>query len=96
MLSQGFLATVRAVDNPAVRLIKAFGSKAETAKRFKVSREAIRLWLKDRIPPDRALDVEQETAGSEHAVSALEVLRYAKWREDTAAVAAGVPTPAAA
>lgn len=84
------------MDNPAQRLIGLFGSKAGVAARFNVSREAVRLWLKDRIPPDRALEVEQATAGTEHAISAMEVLRYAKLREDAATSSPAATAPSVA
>lgn len=78
---------MRAVENPALRLLKAFGSKTGVAKRFGVSREAVRLWIKEQIPTDRALDAEEATAGTAHPISALEVLQYAKWRAETSAAA---------
>lgn len=62
--------------NPAVRLVDGMGGRAAVAERFKVSSEAVRLWLKSGIPADRALDVEEETRGTEYAITATEVLQY--------------------
>lgn len=63
-------------SNPAVRLIEGLGSRAAVAERFSVSIEAVRLWLKSGIPTDRALEVEEETKGTEFAISANEILQY--------------------
>jgi hypothetical protein len=38
----------------------------------------VRLWLKKGIPEDRALEAEEATRGTEHAIAAMEVLLYAK------------------
>lgn len=82
--SQVILGNFAAVTNPANRLIEVFGTRAGIAKRFKISPEAARLWLKDGIPTDRALEVEAATAAAPDGqrISALEVLKYAKARED--------------
>lgn len=64
--------------NPALRLVACFGDKARVAEHFKVSREAVRLWLKNGIPPDRALEAEDATRGSAFEISAIDVLEYAR------------------
>ena len=58
-----------------------FGSNADVAKAFSVTREAVRLWLKNGIPPDRALEVEERSGGE---VTAMEVLNYAKQQKAAA------------
>jgi DNA-binding transcriptional regulator YdaS (Cro superfamily) len=75
---------LRMSQNPATRLVARFGSNAEVAKHFSVTREAVRLWLKNGIPPDRALEVEERTEGE---VTAMEVLNYAKQQKDEARAA---------
>ena len=73
-------------ENPAVKLVKRFGgSNAEVAKHFEISREAVRLWLKNGIPADRALDVEEATRGTEFAITATEVLQYARQQHEARA-----------
>lgn len=73
------------LENPALKLIERFGgSRAAVATHFGVSPEAVRLWLKNGIPPERALDAEIATRGTEQAVTALEVLLYAKQQRDAA------------
>ena len=54
------------------------GGRAEAAERFGVSREAVRLWLKSGIPTDRALDVEEMTRRTKYAITASEILQYAR------------------
>jgi len=61
-------------SNPALRL-KQVGSNAEIARCFGISREAVRLWMSNGIPPDLALDVEELTKG---AISAQEILVFAR------------------
>ena len=70
--------------NPAVRLVDGFGGRAATAARFDVSSEAVRLWLKNGIPTDRALDVEEQTRGTDFAILAAEVLQYARRQKEAA------------
>lgn len=70
--------------NPAVRLVDGLGGRAATAERFRVSSEAVRLWLKNGIPADRALDVEEETRGTDFAISANEVLQYQRQQRQAA------------
>lgn len=72
------------MDNPAVKLVEGLGGRAAAAARFDVSSEAIRLWLKNGIPADRALEVEEESRGTEFAVTATEVLQYAKAQREAA------------
>jgi len=73
-------------QNPAVRLVKRFGdSNAEVAKHFNITREAVRLWVKNGIPPDRALEVEEATRGTEFSISATEVLHYARQQQEARA-----------
>ena len=70
-------------SNP--KLVKRFGdSNAEVAKHFNISREAVRLWVKNGIPPDRALEVEEVTRGTEFAITATEVLQYARHQKEAA------------
>jgi hypothetical protein len=66
------------LGNPAERLVKGLGGRAAVAARFEISIEAVRLWLKKGIPTDRALDVERATVGTGYAVTALEILQYAR------------------
>jgi hypothetical protein len=63
--------------NPATRLRHKFGSNADIAAHFSVTREAIRLWMKYGIPADRALEVEEATQGD---IKAREVLHFARQR----------------
>lgn len=76
--------TQAAAENPAVRLVACFGDKAGVAKHFKVSREAVRLWLKTGIPAAWALEVEDATRGSGFDISAMQVLQYARQQRATA------------
>lgn len=62
-------------SNPALRLVKKFGSNGKTGRKFGVTREAIRQWIEKGIPPDRALEAEEISEGD---ITALEVLRFAK------------------
>ncbi len=71
-------------SNPAAKLVERFGSNAEVAKHFGITREAVRLWLKNGIPPDRALEIEDATRGTKHAISATEVLHYARQQKEAA------------
>lgn len=64
--------------NPAERLVDGLGGRSAVAERFNVTPEAVRLWLKNGIPTDRALDVEQETRGTKYAIKAIEILRFAQ------------------
>lgn len=64
--------------------MKVLGGRAKVAERFRISREAVRLWLVNGIPPDWALDVEDATRGSEFPVSALEILQHAQQRRAAA------------
>lgn len=64
--------------NPAERLVAYFGSNTAVADHFGISREAVRLWVKNFIPPDRALEVEETTRGTVYAIKATEILQYAK------------------
>ena len=70
--------------NPAVRLVERFGGRAEVAEHFEISVEAVRLWLKNGIPADRALDVEEATRGTRYAIKASEVLQYARAQREAA------------
>lgn len=71
-------------ENPAIRLVERFGSNSAVAEHFKVSREAVRLWVKNGIPPDRALEVEEATRGTRFAIKATEILQYAKQQREAA------------
>lgn len=64
--------------NPAVRLVEGLGGRSATAFRFKVSNEAVRLWLERGIPTDRALEVEEVTKATDFAITATEVLQWAR------------------
>lgn len=66
------------IENPAVRLVGRFGDKAGVAEHFGISREAVRLWIKNGIPADRALEAEDATRGTEFEITATEVLQYAR------------------
>lgn len=72
------------MDNPAVRLVDGLGGRAATAARFRVSIEAIRLWLKNGIPADRALEVEEVSRKTRFLVRANEVLHYARAQREAA------------
>lgn len=72
------------IENPAVRLIGRFGDKAGVAEHFGISREAVRLWLKNGIPPDRALEAEEVTEGTRFEVSAKEILQFARQQKAAA------------
>lgn len=72
------------VTNPALRLQKNLGSNAAIAEHFKISREAARLWMKNGVPTDRALEVEELTAKMEDPITADEVLRFARERKKAA------------
>lgn len=78
-----------AIENPAERLVKGLGGRLAVAARFDVSVEAVRLWLRRWIPEDRALEVEEATRGSEFAITATEVLHYARQRRGAGAQAPG-------
>lgn len=63
-------------ENPlAARLVDHFKGRAETARQFNRSTEAIRLWLKDGIPLSQAIEVEEISGG---VVTAEEILVDAK------------------
>lgn len=70
--------------NPAEKLVEGLGGRAATAARFGISREAIRLWLKNGIPADRALDVEEATRGTEFAISTTDVLQFTRAQREAA------------
>jgi hypothetical protein len=72
------------LENPALKLIKLYGSNAAVGRQFSVSGEAVRMWLKNGIPPDRALDVEDGTRETAFPISAMEVLLFAKQQRDVA------------
>ena len=63
--------------NPANRLRQRFGSNADIAKLFSVTRESVRLWMKNGIPADRALEVEEVTHGD---IPANDILKFARDR----------------
>lgn len=68
--------------NLAEKLVEHFGGRKPAAESLGVSGETIRLWLRDGIPLERAIDVERDTSG---AVTAEQVLQAAKDREQQAA-----------
>lgn len=70
--------------NPAERLVEGFGGRSAVAERFSVSNEAVRLWLKHGIPADRALDVEEATRDTPFAISATDVLQFARHQKEAA------------
>lgn len=72
------------VENPAERLVRGLGGRLAVAVRFNVSVEAVRLWLLRWIPEDRALEVEEATRGRDFAITATEVLQYARKRRAAA------------
>ena len=78
-------AKLDSLDNarmdPIQRLIKHLGSNAEVARRFEISREAVRQWYERGIPTDRALDIEQMTKGE---VTAMQILKAARRRRRAA------------
>jgi DNA-binding transcriptional regulator YdaS (Cro superfamily) len=67
--------------NPAEKLIERFGSNAEVARQFDITREAVRQWIENGIPTDRALEVEELTDGD---ISATEILKAARKKKQTA------------
>ena len=90
------MSTDSLLENPALKLIKLFGSNAAVGRQFNVSGEAVRKWLLNGIPPDRALDVEQGTRESAFPISAMEVLLYAKQQQrDETSQAVQLSLPAA-
>lgn len=84
-----------ALENPAVKLVQRFGGRSAVAEHFKLSPEAVRLWLKKGIPPERALDAEEATRGTEHAITAIEVLLYARQQRDGDSPAVQLELPTA-
>jgi DNA-directed RNA polymerase sigma subunit (sigma70/sigma32) len=69
-------------SNPALKLVKKFGSNGKVGRKFGVTREAVRQWLEKGIPADRALEAEEISDGD---ISALDVLRFAKQQQQRAA-----------
>ena len=69
------LCSAITMENPAERLVRKFGGRAGVANRFSVSTETVRLWLKNGIPTDRALEVQEATDG---AIAAHSILRFAQ------------------
>lgn len=67
--------------DPALKLVEHFGSNAEVARHFEITREAVRQWLEKGIPSDRALEVEEATDGE---VTAMEVLKAARKKKQAA------------
>jgi DNA-binding transcriptional regulator YdaS (Cro superfamily) len=67
--------------NLAEKLVERVGSCAEVARRFDITREAVRQWIDKGIPTDRALDIEELTSGH---ISAREILRAARKRRRAA------------
>lgn len=62
--------------SPQQRLYAYYGGSRKTAAHgMGVTTETIRLWLKNGIPLDRAIEVERKTRGF---VTAEEILKYAK------------------
>ena len=70
--------------NPAARLVEYLGGRAGVAKRFDISTEAVRLWLKHGIPTNRALDIEEMTRRSKLVITADEILKYARAQREAA------------
>lgn len=69
----------------AEKLVTHYGGRAQAAAAINVNKETIRLWLRDGIPLERALDVEEKSKG---VVKAEEVLREARTRKRTEAAPA--------
>lgn len=67
--------------DPIQKLIKHLGSNAEVARRFDITREAVRQWFERGIPTDRALDIEEITDGE---VTATEILKAARKKKQAA------------
>lgn len=63
--------------NPALKVIDYMGGRSSVASAFGISREAVRLWVKNGIPADRALAIEEATRGR---VKARDVLVFARKR----------------
>ena len=61
--------------SPAEKLVELLGSNADVARKFKITREAVRQWMERGIPEDRALDVEELTRGD---ISAYDILKHRK------------------
>jgi len=61
--------------SPAEKLVELLGSNADVARKFKITREAVRQWMERGIPEDRALDVEELTRG---CISAYDILKHRK------------------
>jgi hypothetical protein len=82
---QEILVMVPTMDtNPAVPLVEGFGGRAAVAERFGISIEAVRLWLKNGIPTDRALDVEEMTRRTKYPITAAAILQYARTQREAA------------
>lgn len=64
-----------AVSKTAKKLVEHYGSRQEAAEALEVTRETIRLWLRDGIPLERAIEIERTSKG---LVTAEEILREAK------------------
>jgi DNA-binding transcriptional regulator YdaS (Cro superfamily) len=67
--------------NLAEKLVERFGSNAEVARQFDITREAVRQWIEKGIPTDRALEIEELTEGD---ISAEEILKAARKRKQIA------------
>lgn len=67
--------TERPESRAARKLIEHFGGRAETEEALDVSRETLRLWLRDGIPLERAVDIERDTDG---AVTGEQILKEAR------------------
>lgn len=61
--------------DPAEKLVRHFGSNAEVARHFDITREAVRQWLDRGLPTERALDIEELTDGE---ITAMEILKAAR------------------
>lgn len=72
-----------AMDTCAERLVTKYGGRKELADAWGMNRETVRLWLRDGIPLEKALFVEQKSQGF---ITAEDVVREAR----AAAMAAGL------
>jgi DNA-binding transcriptional regulator YdaS (Cro superfamily) len=66
------------------RAIKASGGLSKFAALMGVSPQVVVNWRKRGIPVERALEVEEKTRGTRFAITASEVLHFAKHQREAA------------